>query len=153
MDKGACGFIETKGLVGVIEAADAGVKAADVCLVSCEYATGGLVTVIFVGSVAAVIVAVEAGAAAAARVGQLIAKHVIPAPHEDLWRVLGLDPPPSNPASSAGAAVPPDIETMRVSELRRYARGIPGLDLHGRAISRATKEQLMQAIKRTQQKT
>jgi microcompartment protein CcmL/EutN len=153
MDKGACGFIETKGLVGVIEAADAGVKAADVRLVSYEYATGGLVTVVFVGSVAAVTAAVEAGAVAAARVGQLITKHVIPAPHEDLREILGLDPPSSSPASSAGGTGSPNIETMRVSELRRYARGVPGLDLHGRAISRATKEQLIQAIKRTYQKT
>lgn len=163
MDKSACGFIETKGLVGIIEAADAGVKTADVRLVSCEYATGGLVTIVFTGSVGAVTAAVEAGAMAAARVGQLVAKHVIPAPYEDIRRMLGLPPNPSHHkdppkgetlSSSLPEKTPvlvPDLEAMRVPELRRYAREIPGIDLYGRAISRATKEQLIQAITKAQQ--
>ena len=159
MDKDAYGLIETKGLVGIIEAADAGVKAADVQLVSCEYATGGLVTIVFVGSVASVMAAVEAGATAAAHVGQLVAKHVIPAPHEDLTRMLGLqhpshrkNPPKGETLSSSPPEKPhaglQDLERMRVPELRRYARETPGIDLYGRAISRATKEQLIQAIRK-----
>ncbi len=84
----ALGLIETKGLVGAIEAADAMVKAANVNLVSKENVTGGLVTVKVVGEVAAVKSAVDAGAAAAQRVGELISTHVIPRPDEQLESII-----------------------------------------------------------------
>ena len=71
----ALGLVETKGLVGAIEAADAGVKAANVVLLGSERADAGLVTVMFGGDVAAVKAACDAGAAAAERVGQLIGVH------------------------------------------------------------------------------
>jgi microcompartment protein CcmL/EutN len=80
----ALGLIETKGLIGAIEAADAMVKAANVKLVSKEKITAGLVTVKIIGEVAAVKAAVDAGAAAAQRVGQLVSVHVIPRPHEQI---------------------------------------------------------------------
>lgn len=80
----ALGLIETKGLVGAIEAADAMVKAANVKLVDKEKSTGGLITIKVVGEVAAVKSAVDAGAAAAQRVGELLSAHVIPRPHEEL---------------------------------------------------------------------
>ncbi|RLD14588.1 MAG: ethanolamine utilization microcompartment protein EutM [Caldiserica bacterium] len=80
----ALGMIETKGLVALIEAADAMVKAARVKLVGYEKIGGGYVTVCVRGEVAACRAACEAGAAAAQRVGELVAVHVIPQPHPDL---------------------------------------------------------------------
>ncbi len=80
----ALGLIETKGLVGAIEAADAMVKAANVRLIKKEKITAGLVTVEIAGEVAAVKSAVDAGAEAAKRVGQLVSAHVIPRPHEEI---------------------------------------------------------------------
>ena len=82
----ALGLIETKGLIGAIEAADAMVKAANVKLVGKEKITAGLVTVKIVGEVAAVKSAVDAGAAAAQRVGQLVSAHVIPRPDDQIRR-------------------------------------------------------------------
>jgi ethanolamine utilization protein EutM len=80
----ALGLVETKGMVGAIEAADAMVKAAKVTLLGKELSGGALVTVMVRGEVGAVRAAVEAGAAAAKRVGELIAVHVIPRPSGDL---------------------------------------------------------------------
>ncbi len=84
----AIGLIETRGLVGSIEAADAMVKAANVTLVGQERIGGGLVTVIVKGDVGAVKAAVDAGAAAAKRVGELLSVHVIPRPHADIDSIL-----------------------------------------------------------------
>ena len=84
----ALGMIETKGLVGAIEAADAMVKAANVTLVGKEHIGGGLVTVMVRGDVGAVKAATDAGAAAADRVGELISVHVIPRPHSEVELIL-----------------------------------------------------------------
>ena len=84
----ALGMIETKGLVGSVEAADAMVKAANVRLIGKVQVGGGLVTVMVRGDVGAVKAAVDAGAAAASRVGELISTHVIPRPHEDVEKIL-----------------------------------------------------------------
>lgn len=84
----ALGMIETKGLVGAIEAADAMVKAANVTLVGKEKVGGGLVTVLVRGDVGAVKAATDAGAAAAERVGELISVHVIPRPHGEVEMIL-----------------------------------------------------------------
>ena len=84
----ALGMIETKGLVGSIEAADAMVKAANVTLVGKEHVGGGLVTVLVRGDVGAVKAATDAGAAAAQRVGELVATHVIPRPHTEVETIL-----------------------------------------------------------------
>ena len=84
----ALGMIETKGLVGSIEAADAMVKAANVHLIGKEPVGGGLVTVMVRGDVGAVKAAVEAGGAAAKRVGELVSVHVIPRPHGDVEEIL-----------------------------------------------------------------
>ena len=86
--KQALGMIETKGLVGSVEAADAMVKAANVRLICKVQVGGGLVTVMVRGDVGAVKAAVDAGAAAASRVGELISTHVIPRPHEDVEKIL-----------------------------------------------------------------
>ncbi|MED4968837.1 BMC domain-containing protein [Parageobacillus toebii] len=84
----ALGMIETKGLVGAIEAADAMVKAADVKLIGKVQVGGGLVTVLVRGDVGAVKAATDAGAAAAEKVGELISVHVIPRPHSDIELLL-----------------------------------------------------------------
>jgi ethanolamine utilization protein EutM len=84
----ALGMVETRGLVSMIEAADASVKAANVVIVGWEKIGSGYVTVLMRGDVAAVRAAVDAGAAAARRVGELLAVHVIPRPHPSLEDVL-----------------------------------------------------------------
>ena len=88
MEKEALGMVETKGLIGAIEAADAMVKAANVSLIGKEQIGSGLVTVMVRGDVGAVKASVEAGAAAAKRVGDLYGVHVIPRPHEDVEMIL-----------------------------------------------------------------
>ena len=88
MASDALGMVETKGLIGSVEAADAMVKAANVTLVGKEYIGAGYVTVLVRGDVGAVKAATDAGAAAARRVGELISVHVIPRPHQDVERVL-----------------------------------------------------------------
>jgi ethanolamine utilization protein EutM len=84
----ALGMVETRGLVGAIEAADAMVKAARVELLGREYVEAGLVTVLVRGDVAAVKAATDAGAAAARRVGELVSVHVIPRPFDDIDSIL-----------------------------------------------------------------
>ena len=84
----ALGMIETKGLVASIEAADAMVKAANVTLIGKEHVGGGLVTVMVRGDVGAVKAAVDAGACAAEKVGEIVAQHVIPRPHTDVEKIL-----------------------------------------------------------------
>jgi len=84
----ALGMVETRGLIGSVEAADAMVKAANVVLVGKEYIGQGYVTVLVRGDVGAVKAATDAGAAAARRVGELIAVHVIPRPHAEVERIL-----------------------------------------------------------------
>lgn len=88
MDTNSLGMIETKGLVGAIEAADAMVKSANVQLVGKEQVGGGLVTVMVRGDVGAVKAATDAGAAAAEKVGELISVHVIARPHAEVDAIL-----------------------------------------------------------------
>ena len=85
---GALGMVETKGLVGAIEAADAMVKSANVQLVGKEQIGGGYVTVLVRGDVGAVKAATDAGAAAAAKVGEVVSVHVIPRPHAEVENIL-----------------------------------------------------------------
>ncbi len=87
-EKEALGMIETKGLVGAVEAADAMVKSARVTLIGKERIGGGLVTVMVRGDVGAVKAAVEAGSIAAKKVGQLVSVHVIPRPDEQVEGIL-----------------------------------------------------------------
>src|SRR5205823_13771026 len=84
----ALGMVETKGLVALVEASDAMLKSANVTLVGWQKIGSGLVTALVLGDVAAVKAAVDAGAAAAGRVGEVIGVQVIPRPHEDLGAVL-----------------------------------------------------------------
>ena len=84
----ALGMIETQGLVGAIEAADAMTKSANVTLMGYEKIGSGLVTVMVRGDVGAVKAAVDAGACAAEKVGEIVAQHVIPRPHTDVEKIL-----------------------------------------------------------------
>jgi len=94
----ALGMIETRGLVSLIEAADAMVKTANVVIVAWDKVDAGLVTVLVRGDVGSVKAATDAGAAAARRVGELISVHVIPRPHAEVEKVL-----PKAPKDSKGA--------------------------------------------------
>lgn len=84
----ALGLVETKGLIGAIEAADAMVKAANVALIGYEKIGSGLITVMVRGDVGAIKAATDAGAAAAQKVGEVISVHVIPRPHTDVEQIL-----------------------------------------------------------------
>lgn len=84
----ALGMIETRGLTAAIEAADAMTKSAEVTLIGTEKIGSGLVTVMVRGDVGAVKAAVDAGAEAASRLGELVATHVIPRPHTDVEKII-----------------------------------------------------------------
>ncbi|NLX88161.1 MAG: ethanolamine utilization microcompartment protein EutM [Syntrophomonadaceae bacterium] len=92
MSQEALGLVETRGLVGAIEAADAMAKAANVSLVGYEKIGSGLVTVMVRGDVGAVKAATDAGAAAAQKVGEVVSVHVIPRPHTDTEKILPQTP-------------------------------------------------------------
>ena len=162
----ALGLVETRGLVGSIEAADVMVKTANVHIIGTEYTRNGLVTVQIMGEVAAVKAAVDAGGAAAARVGQLISTHVIPRPAAEVEGILkkiqqapkpDKSPKPDSEEpeeraedeefSFAGSSdieeYRRELETMTVPQLRNIARREGGLGIAGRQISKANKEQLI----------
>lgn len=160
----ALGMIETRGLIGSIEAADVMTKTANVHIYGTEYIKNGFVTVKIVGEVAAVKAAVDAACAAAARVGQVITSHVIPRPAEDLELILKSIRQPSAPPRKEKETAPPPVavepftaatdddaylaqlEGMTVHELRTLARASGGLTIAGREISRANKEQLIREL-------
>jgi len=112
MKNDALGMIETKGLVGSVEAADAMVKAANVTMVGKEFVGGGLVTVMVRGDVGAVKAATDAGAAAAARVGELVSVHVIPRPHDEIENILPETkiPAPATPVKRTPATKAPETK-------------------------------------------
>jgi ethanolamine utilization protein EutM len=163
----ALGLVETRGLVGSIEAADVMLKTANVALLGTEYVRDGLVTVEIVGEVAAVKVAVEAGAAAASRVGTLLSSHVIPRPDDEIEPILQRRPATAAPPESTTPTQKPAprpaptpvilatgddaeylsrLQAMAVHELRTLARQTPGLSIQGRQISRANKTVLIQEL-------
>ncbi len=144
----ALGLIETRGLVGAVEAADAGTKAAPVEFAGREYADAGLVTVLFTGEVAAVKAAVDAGAAAAERVGQLVSVHVIPQPHRELDALSGdvlRSELSDGETSSVNSALLPD---MKVVELRRAARSVSDFPIKGRALARASRDEILAGFRK-----
>jgi microcompartment protein CcmL/EutN len=165
----ALGMVETRGLVGSIEAADVMVKTANVALLGTEYIRNGLVTVEVIGEVAAVKAAVEAGAAAAQRVGQLVSTHVIPRPSDEIEFILKertqappapgpsrSEEPPEIPeggdevldfvASDDDAEFGTQLDAMTVHQLRTLARDTDGLAIQGREISMANKEALIHEL-------
>ncbi len=146
MAKNALGLIETRGFTGVVEAADAAVKAAAVELAAVEKIEGGLVSIRILGDVGAVQAAVQAAAEAAERVGQLVSRHVIPNPHDDLVDVFELNGPQPPNRTQPAASGSPELGGLSVVQLRALARRTPGLSIRGREISRATRQQLIQAL-------
>jgi len=164
----ALGLIETVGLVGAIEACDAAAKAADVVISAAEVVDPAHVTLKIFGELGAVQAAVESGARAAEKVGQLLVAHVIPNPDDELDIIMGgeyIGRWPTTPlgddstcrpgikrfqgdGSVEGAATAPsDIDRMSVTQLRQYARTIPDLAIKGREISRADKQTLVREIR------
>ncbi len=146
----ALAMIETRGLIGAIEAADAMVKAADVRLVKLEVTVGALVTVQAVGEVAAAQAALEAGRRAAERVGEVVSVHVIPNPDAAVRTLQGLDATPTPGPVTPPAQGNPDsaeaLSRLSVRELRALAREVSGFPLQGRAIAKATKQQLVDLL-------
>jgi microcompartment protein CcmL/EutN len=140
MSDSAIGLIETRGLIGVLEAADTAAKAADVQLLGIDHIGGGLVSVRFRGDTASVQTAVSAASEAVRRVSELISAHVIPSPAIDVEGALRPAPPSSEPQSQ-------DLGSLPVARLRRLARKTPGVPLQGRQISRANKDQLLEALR------
>lgn len=149
MEERALGLIETKGLVGAIEAADAMVKAANVKLIGTEKTIAALITVKVVGEVGAVKSAVDAGSTAAQRIGELVSSHVIPRPHADTEYIVyeehGISP--LGPAKKAEPKSLQELEDMPVRLLRRYARDFPNFPIHGRDISIANKKVLLEKFR------
>lgn len=157
----ALGLLETLGLVAAVEAADAMLKASEVHLVRQQRTVPGLITHFVVGDTAAVRAAVDAGAAAAERVGRVVAHHVIPRPAADVWRrLVGVEPGETPPEAVASPPVPlatvsaseslEDYEAMTVRELRALARDRDDDRLRGRAIARASKDELVAFLRRTE---
>ena len=166
-------MVETLGLVASIEAADAMLKASEVRLVRQQRVVPGLVTHVVIGETAAVRAAVDAGRAAAERVGKVAGVHVIPRPDPSVWRLFGVAeaddrpapaspapasaaparraPAASAPAPSTGPASPEadDFDDLTVRELRTLARDRDG-GLEGRAIARASKADLVAYLRRSE---
>ncbi|MBV6521364.1 MAG: hypothetical protein MNPFHGCM_01499 [Gemmatimonadaceae bacterium] len=145
----ALGLVETRGLVGALEAADAALKAADVRLLGSERADAGLVTVKFVGDVASVKAAVDAGAAAAERVGQLISVHVIPRPSPGIGLAV-MDETPALRAPGSLHSLGIDLAALehdKVVDLRALARRIPNFPIKGRDVARAGRDDLLAAFR------
>lgn len=133
-------MVETRGLVAAVEAADAMVKTSRVTLLGMEKADAGLVTILIEGETAAVQAAVDAGRAAAGRVGEVVSGHVIARPADEIYAMQEAD---VNPSSSQ----PADHESMTVRELRAFARTQEGLPIQGREIARANRQQLLDALR------
>lgn len=112
----ALGLIETRGFVGAIEAADAAVKAADSVIAQLEYTVPGLVTVKLRGEVADIQAAVDAGASAARRVGEVVSVHVIPRPDEELEKIIYHIPEQTmtGPDARGNASLPPAIRPEEI---------------------------------------
>ena len=146
----ALGLVETQGLIAGIEACDAMLKAANVRLVGMEQTVPALITVKVVGETAAVRASVDAGAAAAERLGKVVSKHVIPRPSDDVYAVFverSAPRPKAPPIPGSAQTSADDFEDRTVKELREMAREIDDFPLRGREISRATKDELVALLR------
>ena len=143
MDEKALGLVETKGLVGAIEAADAMLKTAAVQLIGIENTIAAILTVKVVGDTGAVKSAVDAGASAAEKIGELISCHVIPRPHDDTESIIYNQSDEINSGGAAANLTIEKVKAMPVRQLRSLARDVPGFPIQGREISRANKEILV----------
>ena len=142
----ALGLVETKGFVGAVEAADAMTKSANVTLIGSEKIGAGFVTVMVRGDVGAVKAAVDAGSAAAAKVGELVSQHVIPRPHEDLG-VVAEDDEGSDAPLTRERLDREHLEQLKVVELRSLARRLDTFPLKGRDVARAGRDELLAAFR------
>lgn len=159
----ALGLVETHGLIAGIEACDAMLKAADVRLLGMEKTVAALITIQVAGETAAVKAACDAGAAAAERVGRVVSVHVIPRPADGLDAILAgrraALPEEADGAASGNrqddearsggstASQESDLDDLTVRELRDLAREREGFPLSGRAIARATREELLDLLR------
>ena len=142
----ALGLLETKGLVGAIEGADAMAKAAEIRILNKELVEGGLVVVKIIGDVAAVKAAVDAGAAAAEKVGELLGSHIIPRPDKQIDAILNDEIPPVTKVSKVKST---ELESLTVQKLRQLAREQgEAFPILGREISKANKDVLIAAFKK-----
>jgi len=142
---GALGMVETRGLIAAVEAADAMVKSARVTLLGMEKADAGLVTILIEGDTAAVQSAVDAGRAAAEKVGEVVSGHVIPRPAAEVRTMQNRDVKATDGSSSLSRTA--DLESMTVRELRAFARTQDDLSIQGREIARANRQQLLDALR------
>ena len=147
--RNALGMIETRGLVATTEASDAMIKASTVLLLGKEYVGGGYSTIFCRGEVGAVKAALDAGAAAAKRVGELLTVHIIAKPDPQVDALLPTFewvwiPPWRRTMTLANF----DPEQLTVAELRKLARDLPRMELSGRDISKADKDTLVAAIRK-----
>lgn len=144
MYRGAIGIIETIGWIGSVEAADAMAKTAFVDLLGREDVGGGHHAVCVRGDVGSVRAALEAGTSAAERVSSLVGVLLIPRPHDDVGEILGEFSGPQFATPSAE-----QLEELNVHRLRSLARSQADFPLKGREISRATRDQLLEALRET----
>lgn len=149
-DETALGLLETHGLVAGIEAADAMLKTALVRLVSIEQTIPALITIKIVGEVAAVQAAVDAGRAAAERVGRVVSAHMIARPSDEVRAMMKLDRDPESATAHVAAARSdePEYEAMTVRELRAAVRDIPDFPIQGREVARARKDELIHHLRK-----
>ncbi|MCB2185582.1 MAG: BMC domain-containing protein [Deltaproteobacteria bacterium] len=129
----ALGLIETRGLVGAIEAADAMVKAANVRLLNREFVGAGLVLIGVAGDVGAVKAAVDAGQAAAQRVGELVSSHVIPRPHKDIEAIIPQPPAAPEPPAAPPPPVPAQEPAAPAEAKKRGKKAAPKKQAPGAA--------------------
>lgn len=145
----ALGLLETRGLIAALEAADAMLKTSDVELQTIEQTVAALITIHIRGEVAAVKSAIDAGAAAAQRVGEVVSAHVIPRPADEVEVFLEVDDASrlgqgAKRPARAQTPSPEDLEEMTVKDLRKYARTLEHFPIQGRAIARANKSELLE---------
>ena len=146
----ALGLLETRGLVAAIQAADAMLKTADVELQGVEQTVAALITIHIRGEVAAVKAAIDSGAAAAERVGDLVSAHVIPRPADEVEDFLQAHNDQALAASTAEKKGddevkqrPTALDSLTVKQLRSLARKHSNFPIQGRAIARANKAELL----------
>ncbi len=153
MAERALGLIETRGLVAAVEAADAMVKAAKVALLPKERTLGGLILIKVVGEVGAVRSAVDAGATAAKKVGELVSSHVIPRPHDEVEDRMIYESTAKGDFSAylknqRSLPQTSNLQSLSVRELRALARRTRGFSLSGRDISRAGRDLLLKELQK-----
>jgi ethanolamine utilization protein EutM len=151
MSAEALGMVEVRGFIGAVEAADAMAKAARVEILGSAQVGGGYVAILVKGEVGAVKSAIVAGTASAKKVGEVVSTHIIPRPHQNLEVVLqelqkGTGSGIRKVITALQTGKP--LADMTVAELRNLARDTDGINLKGRSISMANKDELVQELRK-----